>query len=316
MSGNKNKEGKEIKFRRTSKEESKKRADQKSTKKADKNFKKSSYKKPVQKDSKIYNKSINKATNETFNTTPIQTPSEPPKGIRLNKYIANAGICSRRKADEHIAKGAVKVNGKTVLEMGFRVQKNDKVSYNGKPVKINHKTVYVLLNKPKGFITTTQDEKGRKTVMNLVEKATDERIYPVGRLDRNTTGLLLLTNDGELANHLSHPSSNVKKLYYVQLDRSLQKKQMEAIVKGIELEDGLVNIDAINYVKNEPKSHIGIELHEGRNRIVRRIFEHFDYKVVKLDRVMYAGLTKKDLPRGRWRYLTKAELIHLKHFKR
>jgi len=308
MSGNKNKDGLEIKYKRTSKKTPKK-ASKKASKKTPKQFSNKTSK-------KIGKQATVQSVNQTSVPTPDQTPDETPTGIRLNKYIANAGICSRRKADEHIANGAVKVNGKKVLEMGFRVQRKDKVSFNGKPIKINQKPVYVLLNKPKDFITTTKDEKGRKTVMNLVEKATTDRIYPVGRLDRNTTGLLLLTNDGELANQLSHPSSNVKKLYYVQLDRSLQKKQMEAIIKGIELEDGMVKIDAIDYVKNEPKSHIGIELHEGRNRIVRRIFEHFDYKVIKLDRVMYAGLTKKDLPRGRWRYLTKTELINLKHFKR
>lgn len=239
-----------------------------------------------------------------------------PVGIRLNKYIANAGICSRRKADEHIAKGAVKVNGKTVLEMGFRVQPKDKVSFNSKPIKKNQNLVYVLLNKPKGFISTTKDERERKTVMNLVEKATSERIYPVGRLDRNTTGLLLLTNDGDLANYLSHPSSNIKKLYYVQLDKPLQKKHFEIIQKGFQLEDGPVQVDAIDYVANKPKTDIGIEVHIGRNRIVRRIFEHFEYKVTKLDRVLYAGLSKKDLPRGKWRYLTKTELIHLKHFNK
>jgi len=239
-----------------------------------------------------------------------------PTGTRLNKYIANAGICSRRKADEHIANGAVKVNGKKIIEMGYRVQPKDIVIFNGKPVSTIQKQVYVLLNKPKDFISTTKDERDRKTVMKLVEKATNERIYPVGRLDRNTTGLLLLTNDGELANYLSHPSSNVKKLYYVQLDKPLKKNNLETISKGFKLDDGPVQVDAIDYVEGKPKNHIGIELHIGRNRIVRRIFEHFDYKVHKLDRVVYAGLTKKDLPRGRWRYLTKAELIHLKHFKR
>jgi len=244
-----------------------------------------------------------------------QTTSKP-SGIRLNKYIANAGICSRRKADEHIANGLIKVNGQTVREMGYRVHRKDKVSFNGKPVKRKQNMVYVLLNKPKDFISTTKDERDRKTVMKLVEKATNERIYPVGRLDRNTTGLLLLTNDGELANRLSHPSSNIKKLYYVQLNKPLQKNQLETIAKGFDLDDGPVQVDAIDYVKNKPKSHIGIELHIGRNRIVRRIFEHFDYSVIKLDRVVYAGLTKKDLPRGKWRYLTKTELIHLKHFNR
>jgi len=246
----------------------------------------------------------------------IQEKVLPKDGIRLNKYVANAGICSRRKADEHIANGMVKVNKAVVLEMGYKVQHNDKVYFNNKLITRNTKPVYVLLNKPKDFITTTKDEKGRRTVMGLVEKATKERIFPVGRLDRNTTGLLLLTNDGDLANRLAHPSSNVKKLYYVELDKPLQHGQLQKIKKGIVLEDGPVAVDAVDFVKNKPKTHIGIELHIGRNRIVRRIFEHFEYKVKKLDRVMYAGLTKKDLPRGRWRYLTKAELIHLKHFKR
>jgi len=237
-------------------------------------------------------------------------------GIRLNKYVANAGICSRRKADEYIANGDVKVNDKVVLEMGYKVQPLDKVYFKDKLVEKKGKPVYILLNKPRDFITTTSDEKGRKTVLDLIKKATTERVYPVGRLDRNTTGLLLITNDGDLAHKLSHPSSNTKKLYYVVLDRPVEEAHMSLIRSGkLKLEDGEVMVDAINYVKGESKAHIGIELHIGRNRIVRRIFEHFDYSVRKLDRVIYAGLTKKDLQRGWWRYLSEQEIIQLKYLK-
>lgn len=237
----------------------------------------------------------------------------PKPGIRLNKYIANAGICSRRKADEHIANGDVKVNDVVVLEMGHKVQPLDRVHFKDKLVEKKGKPVYILLNKPRDYITTTSDEKGRKTVLDLIKKATTERVYPVGRLDRNTTGLLLLTNDGDLTHKLSHPSSNTKKLYYVVLDKAVEAEHMDLIRSGkLELEDGLVLVDEINYVKDQSKAHIGIEIHMGKNRIVRRIFEHFDYKVEKLDRVMYAGLTKKDLQRGWWRMLSKQEVINLK----
>ena len=231
----------------------------------------------------------------------------------MNKYISNAGVCSRREADELISQGLVSVNGEVVTEMGFKVKKGDEVRMDGRVLK-PEPNVYVLLNKPKDFITTTDDPENRKTVMNLVAGACNERIYPVGRLDRNTTGLLLLTNDGELADKLAHPSSKMKKVYQVTLDKPLTKADFEAILQGLQLEDGLAIVDELAYVDDD-KRIIGIELHIGRNRIVRRIFEHLGYKVVYLDRVMYAGLTKKDLPRGTWRYLNEREVIQLKHLK-
>jgi len=237
---------------------------------------------------------------------------EPQEGIRLNKYIANAGICARRKADEFIEQGFVTVNGEVVRAMGFRVKKGDVVKFKGKAVAAGKK-YYVLLNKPKNYITTTSDERERHTVMELIEGACDERLYPVGRLDRNTTGLLLFTNDGELAQKLTHPGNEIKKVYRVSLNKPLTKEDMKTIASGLQLEDGLAMIDAIAYADND-KRIIGIELHIGKNRIVRRIFEHLDYTVEKLDRVLYAGLTKKDLPRGRWRHLTEKEVVQLKHF--
>lgn len=231
--------------------------------------------------------------------------------IRLNRYIANAGVCSRREADKLIQDGEIKVNGKVVVELGYKVKKSDKVIYRGK--KLNpEKLVYVLLNKPKDFITTTDDPQERRTVMHLVAKACDERIYPVGRLDRNTTGLLLLTNDGELAKKLSHPSHAVQKLYQVDIDKPITDEDFFKIQEGLMLEDGPAKVDEIGLV-NETRKSLGIQIHIGRNRIVRRIFEHLGYKVIKLDRVMYAGLTKKDLSRGKWRFLTDKEVIKLKH---
>ncbi|HVS93721.1 MAG TPA: pseudouridine synthase [Mucilaginibacter sp.] len=233
--------------------------------------------------------------------------------IRLNRYISNAGICSRRKADELIAAGVISVNGEVVSELGYKVDPaKDMIRYNGETLK-REKMVYVLLNKPKDYITTTDDPQERRTVMQLVEKASKERIYPVGRLDRNTTGLLLLTNDGDLADKLSHPKNNITKLYQVELDKSLTQGDLNKIAFGVELEDGLIKPDMISYVSGGTKRDIGIQIHSGRNRIVRRIFEHLGYEVVKLDRSVYAGLTKKDLPRGRWRYLDEKEIIQLKH---
>ncbi|MEO6523962.1 MAG: pseudouridine synthase [Mucilaginibacter sp.] len=233
--------------------------------------------------------------------------------IRLNRYISNAGICSRRKADELIVAGVVKVNGEVITELGFKVDPyKDEVRYNGETLK-REKMVYVLLNKPKDYITTTEDPQERRTVMHLVEKASKERIYPVGRLDRNTTGLLLMTNDGDLADKLSHPKSNISKLYHVELDKSLLQGDMNKIGYGIELEDGLIKPDSVAYVTGASKREIGIQIHSGKNRVVRRIFESLGYDVVKLDRAIYAGLTKKDLPRGRWRYLEEQEVIQLKH---
>lgn len=237
-------------------------------------------------------------------------PSRDDASIRLNKFIANAGICSRREADNLIAAGEITVNGKEVRELGTKVSRSDDVRYKGKKLS-PEKLVYVLLNKPKDFITTTDDPENRKTVMDLVKKAGDERIYPVGRLDRHTTGLLLLTNDGDLAKKLSHPSGNIKKIYRVETNKPLSKKEIIAIEEGIELEDGMATVDQLG-VLNSERTAFGIEIHIGRNRIVRRIFEHLGYEVTKLDRVVYAGLDKYNLPRGKWRFLTDKEILRLK----
>lgn len=234
--------------------------------------------------------------------------------IRLNRYIANAGVCSRREADKLIEAGQIKVNGNVVTELGTKVKRSDKVKYQGKVLN-PEKLVYVLLNKPKNFITTTDDPQERKTVMQLVANAAQERIYPVGRLDRNTTGLLLLTNDGELAERLTHPSYEIQKLYQVDINKPITDEDFIKIESGVTLEDGEAPVDEIGLVGPE-RTSLGVSLHIGRNRIVRRIFEHLGYEVVRLDRVMYAGLTKKDLPRGKWRYLNKGELIKIKHLGR
>lgn len=238
--------------------------------------------------------------------------------MRLNKYLAHSGVASRRKSDEFIAQGLVKVNGKVITEVGYKVLLTDKVEFDGKPVN-PEKKVYILLNKPKGFITTTDDEKDRRTVMDLVQGAYKKmkingtlRLYPVGRLDRNTTGVLLITNDGDLSKKLTHPSSSVAKVYKATLDKPLLKEDFEAIAKGTMLEDGAVPIDEIAYPEPNSPNIIGLEIHLGRNRIVRRLFEHYGYTVEKLDRVLFAGLTKKDLPRGRWRFLTDNEVRELK----
>ena len=233
--------------------------------------------------------------------------------IRLNRYISNAGICSRRKADELISAGVVSVNGVVISELGHKVDPTkDVIRYNGETLK-RERMVYVLLNKPKDYLTTTDDPQERRTVMQLVDKASKERIYPIGRLDRNTTGLLLMTNDGDLADKLSHPKNNVVKLYHVELNKSLTQGDLNKIQFGLELEDGLIKPDSVSYVSGATKKEIGIQIHSGKNRIVRRIFEHLGYDVAKLDRAVYAGLTKKDLPRGRWRFLTDEEVIQLKH---
>jgi len=233
--------------------------------------------------------------------------------IRLNRYIANSGICSRRKADELIEAGVISVNGEVVTELGSKVDPaKDEIRYNDERLK-REKMVYVLLNKPKDYITTTDDPQERKTVMHLVSKATKERIYPVGRLDRNTTGLLLLTNDGNLAEKLSHPRNNISKIYQVELSKNLTQGDFNKIQFGIELEDGFIKPDDLSFVVGASKREIGIQIHSGKNRIVRRIFESLGYEVVKLDRVVYANLTKKDLPRGRWRYLEEKEVVQLKH---
>jgi 23S rRNA pseudouridine2605 synthase len=251
---------------------------------------------------------------KTSNSSPSHSKRRESEEIRLNRYIANAGVCSRRKADELIAAGVVTVNGEVVTALGTKVNPAvDDVRYNGERLK-REKMVYVLLNKPKDYITTTDDPQERRTVMHLVEKATKERIYPVGRLDRNTTGLLLMTNDGALAEKLSHPRNSVTKIYHVELDKNLLQGDLNKIQFGLELEDGLIKPDEVSYVQGASKREIGIQIHSGKNRIVRRIFESLGYTVVKLDRVIYANLTKKDLPRGRWRYLEEREVIQLKHF--
>jgi 23S rRNA pseudouridine2605 synthase len=232
--------------------------------------------------------------------------------IRLNKYISNAGICSRREADKLIETGVISVNGKIVTELGFKVSASDEINFGGQVLR-KEKAVYILLNKPKDYITTLDDPEGRKTVLELIHNATKERVYPVGRLDRNTTGLLLLTNDGDLTKKLTHPRYGVKKIYQVTLDKALTKADMQKIADGFELEDGPIKADDISYVGDgKDKNEVGIQLHSGRNRIVRRVFEHLGYDVVKLDRVYFAGLTKKDLPRGRWRMLSALEVSMLK----
>ena len=231
--------------------------------------------------------------------------------MRLNRYVANAGVCSRREADKYIAAGLVTVNGKPVTEMGVKVKMTDDVRFDGRRLDAEKK-VYVLLNKPKDFVTTTSDPHAERTVMELIENACEERVYPVGRLDRSTTGVLLFTNDGELADRLTHPSHNVKKIYQVTLNKPLTKNDLLQIADGIELEDGLIAADAISYIDPAEKTEIGMEIHSGRNRIVRRIFEHLGYKVKKLDRVYFAGLTKKNLPRGRWRLLSQKEVQFLR----
>lgn len=235
-------------------------------------------------------------------------PNEP---IRLNKFLANAGVCSRREADEFITAGVVSVNGEVVTELGTKIKRSDVVKFHEEPVSIERK-VYVLLNKPKDTVTTSDDPQERRTVMDLVKGACNERIYPVGRLDRNTTGVLLLTNDGDLASKLTHPKFLKKKIYHVQLDKNLAKADMEQIAAGIQLEDGEIHADAISYTDDFRKDQVGIEIHSGKNRVVRRIFESLGYKVIKLDRVFFAGLTKKGLRRGDWRYLTEAEVNYLR----
>lgn len=233
------------------------------------------------------------------------------EGMRLNKFIAHAGICSRREADMYIKLGSVKVNNKVMTEMGYKVKPTDEVQFDGQRLQAE-KPTYVLLNKPKGFITTTRDEKGRKTVMDLVANATKSRIIPVGRLDRPTTGLLLFTNDGDLAKKLTHPSTGLKKLYHVVLDKKVSVQHLQSIKAGIKLDDGSIKADEVSYVQGASKREVGIAIHSGRNRIVRRIFEYLGYDVITLDRVLFAGLTKKDLPRGHWRHLSQAEVQKLK----
>lgn len=237
--------------------------------------------------------------------------TDPNEPIRLNKYLANAGICSRREADEFIMAGVVSVNDQIVTELGAKVKRSDIVKFHDQLVSIENK-VYILLNKPKDCVTTTDDPQERKTVLDLVKGACDERIYPVGRLDRNTTGVILLTNDGELAAKLTHPKFLKKKIYFVTLDKNVTRADMDAIASGITLEDGEIHADEISYTSEDDKSQVGIEIHSGKNRIVRRIFESLGYKVKKLDRVFFAGLTKKGLRRGQWRFLTEKEVNMLR----
>ena len=246
----------------------------------------------------------------SYKNKPSQNTSSNSDGLtRLNKYLANAGIASRREADTLIKSGVVKVNGVTITEMGFKIKAGDTVIYGDAPVKSERK-VYLLLNKPKDYITTVDDPQERKTVMELIAGACRERVYPVGRLDRNTTGLLLFTNDGELTKKLTHPKHNIKKVYHVSLNKGLRPEDFKLIIEGIELEDGMITADDIAFV-GEGKKEIGIEIHSGRNRIIRRIFEHLGYEVLKLDRVTFAGLTKKDLPRGKYRFLNPKEVSFL-----
>jgi 23S rRNA pseudouridine2605 synthase len=231
--------------------------------------------------------------------------------IRLNKYIANSGICSRREADELITQGLVEVNGQVVTEMGYQVQKTDKVVFDGQGIT-PEKPVYVLLNKPKGYISTTKDDKARKTVMDLVANASPYRLFPVGRLDRSTTGVILLTNDGHMTKKLTHPSFDAKKIYHVTLDKKLTHEDMKLIVEGIRLDEGVAVVDQISFIEGKPKNEIGIEIHIGWNRVIRRIFQRLGYEVEALDRVMFAGLTKKNIKRGHWRILTDLEVNNLK----
>ncbi|HNO98596.1 MAG TPA: pseudouridine synthase [Ferruginibacter sp.] len=254
-----------------------------------------------------------KPKTQTSNSKPETTGLKPDSSMPLNKYLAHCGVCSRRDAVALIAAEKVKVNGKIVTEPGYKVQHTDEVVFNGKKLFVTKNLVYILLNKPKDYITTTDDPQGRKTVLQLIQHATAERVYPIGRLDRNTSGVLLLTNDGDLTQKLSHPSYEIKKIYEAKLDKPLVKADFDKILKGLKLEDGLIQVDSLAYADSKDKSIIGIEIHSGRNRIVRRIFEHLGYDVKGLDRVMYANLTKKNVERGKWRYLSEKEIRLLKY---
>jgi len=293
---------------------------QKSTNSGKFESKRKSSGKPKEGSKRAFKKPADSSTRPTGKFSKPSRPIQKPKtqvvkseldGIRLNKYISNAGICSRREADVYIAAGNATVNGKVITEMGYKVMPNDVVKFDNITITPEKKQ-YILLNKPKNFITTMDDDRGRRTVMDLVANATKERIYPVGRLDRNTTGLLLFTNDGELAKKLTHPKHNIQKIYHASLDKKLSMSDMQKIDAGFVLDERRVIVDEISYIQNQPKSEVGVKIHSGRNRIVRRIFEHFDYNVIKLDRVIFAGLTKKDLPRGHWRHLTEMELNNLR----
>lgn len=246
-------------------------------------------------------------------TQTTNSKQESFASMPLNKFLAHCGICSRRDAVALITTGKVKVNGKINIEPGYKVQSTDEVIYNSKKLFVTKNLVYILLNKPKDYLTTTDDPQGRKTVLQLIKNATTERVYPIGRLDRNTSGVLLLTNDGDLTQKLSHPSYEIKKIYEAKLDKPLAKSDFDKILKGLKLEDGIINVDSLAYADSKDKSIIGIELHSGRNRIVRRIFEHLGYDVKGLDRVMYANLTKKNVERSKWRHLSEKEIRLLKY---
>ncbi|MCB0516117.1 MAG: pseudouridine synthase [Chitinophagales bacterium] len=245
-------------------------------------------------------------------TASTKKPAETEE-IRLNKYISNTGFCARRKADELIAQGKVNVNGKTITEMGFKVRTSDKISINGKLLTPTKK-VYILLNKAKNVLSTTNDPNGRKTVLECLNGVNTEGLFPVGRLDRNTTGLIIITNDGELANRLMHPRHEVRKLYFVELNRNLEPEDLQQIRRGVQLEEGIAKVDEIEYVLNGTPNMVGVRIHIGWNRVIRRIFESLNYQVEKLDRAVYANLTKKGIARGKWRYLSPQEVISLKHF--
>ena len=247
---------------------------------------------------------------------PIIPNSKVAAQMPLNKFLAHSGVCSRRDAVDVVKGGKVKVNGEVVIEPGFKIKPTDEVKLSGKRVSPVKNLVYILLNKPKDYITTTDDPQQRKTVLDLIKQATPERVYPVGRLDRNTSGVLLLTNDGDLSQKLTHPSNEIKKIYAVTLDKPLEKKDFEAILAGVTLEDGPAFVDSLAFTDPGDKRQIGIEIHSGRNRIVRRIFEHLKYDVRQLDRVVFAGLTKKNVDRGKWRFLAEKEVRELKFFKK
>lgn len=245
----------------------------------------------------------------------IANPKAENSGLMpLNKFIAHAGVCARRDAADLVKTGVVKVNGAVVTEPGHKVSTKDEIRVNGKKIFLAKNLVYILLNKPKDYITTTDDPQKRKTVLDLIGRATEERVYPVGRLDRNTSGVLLLTNDGELAQKLTHPSNEIKKVYHVTLNKPLDKNDFDKILKGVILEDGPAHVDVLAYADAQDKTQIGVEIHSGRNRIVRRLFEHMGYDVKNLDRVIFAGLTKKNIERGKWRFLSEKEVRDLKHF--
>lgn len=261
-------------------------------------------------------KTLKKTERKVVGTTKRSTKEMPKTGhesefIRLNKYLASSGICSRREADEFIRAGLVTVNGKLITELGVKVSAGDVVKYNGETLR-EEKKVYILINKPKDYVTTVEDPHAKKTVLDLVKGACKERIYPVGRLDRNTTGVLLLTNDGEITKRLTHPRFEKLKIYHVHLNKNIKPSDFEKISTGITLEDGFIKADAISYADPVDKTQVGIEIHSGKNHIVRRIFEHLGYDVVKLDRVYFAGLTKKNLRRGEWRFLSEKEINMLK----